>query len=78
MPAGDELAPRIPVSKNIYSGDSKETTVYEPTALVKSSAKLHLVMRMLGVLCRRGHRVLIFCHLVSMLDLIEMALYNGG
>ncbi|KAM7542621.1 hypothetical protein Aperf_G00000014009 [Anoplocephala perfoliata] len=78
MPAGDELAPRVPAPKNIYSGDSKETTIYEPTALVESSAKLHLVMRMLEVLCRRGHRVLIFCHLVYMLDLIEMALYNAG
>nr|CDS30417.1 chromodomain helicase DNA binding protein [Hymenolepis microstoma] len=71
MPAGDEVAPRLAVSI-----DSKEVPPYEPTALIENSAKLHLVMRMLRALRQRGHRVLIFCHLVAMLDLIEIALHS--
>ncbi|VDN96462.1 unnamed protein product [Rodentolepis nana] len=71
MPAGDEVAPRVAVPI-----DSKEIPPYEPTALIENSAKLHLVMRMLRALRQRGHRVLIFCHLVAMLDLLEIALHS--
>ncbi|KAM3185945.1 hypothetical protein ACTXT7_005343 [Hymenolepis weldensis] len=73
MPAGDELASRIAIPTN-----SKEVPPYEPTALIENSAKLHLVMRMLRALHQHGHRVLIFCHLVAMLDLIEIALHSEG
>ncbi|EUB63929.1 Chromodomain-helicase-DNA-binding protein [Echinococcus granulosus] len=73
MPSGEAMAPRVPAPPT-YATD----TVYEPRMLVESSAKLHLVMRMLRHLRDRGHRVLIFSHLVSMLDLIQIALYNEG
>ena len=71
MPAGEVVARRI-------SSPGSGTKTYEPNMLVESSAKLHLVMRMLERLRDRGHRVLIFSHLVSMLDLIEVALCNEG
>ena len=71
MRAGDAAAGWI-------SSPISGSPTYEPKMLVESSAKLHLVMRMLDRLRDRGHRVLIFCHLVSMLDLIETALYNKG
>lgn len=82
MPSGEAMAPRVPAPPTftVASFGSAYATaeMYEPSALVESSAKLHLVMRMLRRLRDCGHRVLIFSHLVSMLDLIQMALYNEG
>ncbi|BHF68343.1 hypothetical protein SprV_0301137700 [Sparganum proliferum] len=71
MPSGDAIAPRVPPGQ-------EEAGCYEQQALVQVSSKLHLVMRMLAKLRSEGHRVLIFCHLTKMLDLIEIALANAG
>uniref|UniRef100_A0A0V0J484 Uncharacterized protein n=1 Tax=Schistocephalus solidus TaxID=70667 RepID=A0A0V0J484_SCHSO len=70
MPSGDAIAPRV--------ASGQEAGCYEQQALVQVSSKLHLVMRMLAKLRSEGHRVLIFCHLTKMLDLIEIALVNAG
>ncbi|KAL5966967.1 Chromodomain-helicase-DNA-binding protein 5 [Taenia solium] len=82
MPSGEAMATRVPTPP-IFTVPSVGSAyamaaMYEPRMLVESSAKLHLVMRMLRRLRDCGHRVLIFSHLVSMLDLIQMALYNDG
>ncbi|VDM25594.1 unnamed protein product [Hydatigera taeniaeformis] len=76
MPSGEAMAPRVPIPS--IGTAHAIVSMYEPRMLVESSAKLHLVMRMLRRLRDCGHRVLIFSHLVSMLDLIQMALYNEG
>ncbi|KAL5107640.1 Chromodomain-helicase-DNA-binding protein 5 [Taenia crassiceps] len=82
MPSGEAMALRVPAPPTFTAPSvgsaSAVAAMYEPRMLVESSAKLHLVMRMLRRLRDRGHRVLIFSHLVSMLDLIQMALYNEG
>merc|ERR1711971_56253 len=52
--------------------------LFEPSAMIKSCAKLVLLNKMLKKLQEQGHRVLIFSQMTRMLDLLEDFLDGAG
>ncbi|CAH8665084.1 unnamed protein product [Dicrocoelium dendriticum] len=70
LPVGDAIAPRV-------VSDTADAS-YEPRALVQVSGKMIVLMEMLRGLRERGHRVLVYSRMTTMLDILEEALTNEG
>ncbi|KAA0184780.1 Chromodomain-helicase-DNA-binding protein 5, partial [Fasciolopsis buskii] len=70
LPAGDSIAPRV--------NPDQLTSAYEPRALIQVSGKLIVLSGLLIGLKSRGHRVLLYSRLVTMLDLLEEVIINAG
>ncbi|THD23544.1 Chromodomain-helicase-DNA-binding protein 3 [Fasciola hepatica] len=70
LPAGDSIAPRV--------NPSQPNSAYEPRALIQVSGKMSVLSDMLEGLKSRGHRVLLYSRLTTMLDILEEAILNAG
>ncbi|VDP69124.1 unnamed protein product [Echinostoma caproni] len=70
LPAGDSIAPRLRANE--------PDSPYEPGALIQVSGKLSVLVDMLKGLHSRGHRVLLYSRLTTMLDILEEVILNIG
>ena len=73
-----KVAAAAAAEKKAGKGDIVAPSPLEATLLQTSSGKMQLLAKMLPKLRERGHRVLLFCQMTKMLDLIEDWLRASG